>query len=504
MENTSAPVKENKLGTENIGKLLIKMSLPMMISMLVLALYNIVDTYFVSKISETATSALTIAFPFQMLISSIAVGTSVGISSLISRRLGEQNRPAADNVASTGFILMLISSVIVSAIYFFLSKAMLTSFSTDPAELDYAVTYLKICGSLSVFVMFSVVSEKILQGTGNAVIPMIIQLGGAITNIVLDPVLIFGYGFFPKMGIAGAAVATVIGQAVSMIMGLLFLFCGKDKKIDINFKGFKIQKQVIRDIYDVGFPSIIMQSIASFVTMGIYAIINTYLAFCSIQAKCVLGIYFKIQSFIFMPVFGLNSGAMPIMAYNYGARRKDRYMRTLKLSLICALIIMCIGFAIFQLFPGKLLSIFDSVGKDKATLDMGIKAFRIISTCFPFAAIGIILVCSFNAVGKGIYALIVSCCRQIVIILPAAFFLAKFIDNVRQTSTAIWWAYPLAEIFGTIIAIALFMSVYKKYISRLVPLNKKCCENDASAKAVSVSESSESDINTNSPEPIKS
>ncbi len=465
----SVKTSENRLGTESIGKLLIKMSLPMMISMLVLALYNVVDTYFVAKINEKATSALTIAFPFQMLITGIAVGTSVGISSLISRRLGEKNQEAADNAAVTGIVLMLISGVAVSLIYLFFSGAILRPFSTDAGELRYATQYLRICGSLSFFVMIGVASEKIIQGTGNAIAPMIIQIAGAVTNIILDPILIFGYAGFPKMGVAGAAVATVAGQIVSMLMGLYFLLFSKSRRVKISFKGFKMNGSVVKDIYDVGIPSVLMQSVASFVTLGIYAIINTYLFYCSIAAKCVLGIYFKLQSFVFMPVFGLNSGSLPIMAYNYGARSKERFTWTLVLSLMWALTIMVIGLGLFQFFPKQLLSIFESVGNDVQTLYIGVIALSTISISFPFAAFGIILVGAFNAIGKGIYSLIVSATRQVIVILPAAFLLAKYVDSPARGASAIWWAYPIAEIVGLSLSVILIIAVFKKYI---IPLSK--------------------------------
>lgn len=472
-------MQENRLGTEPIGKLLLKMSLPMMVSMLVLALYNIVDTLFVAKINEDATSALTIAFPFQMLISSIAVGTSIGVSSLISRRLGEKDQSAADNAAATGLVIMLISGVVCSVLYFFLSRLILKPFATNANELEYAVTYLKICGSLSLFVMFGVCSEKVIQGTGDAIRPMIIQLAGALTNIIFDPLLIFGIGPFPKLGVAGAAIATVAGQVVSMLLGMYFMLFGKTKKVNITFKNFRMHGKVVRDIYDVGLPSIIMQSIASFVTMGIYGIINSFIAE-PIKAKCVLGIYFKIQSFIFMPVFGLNSGSLPIMAYNYGARSKERFMRTLKLSLIWALAIMCTGLLIFQVMPGVLLGMFESVGNDAETMRIGVTALRIISICFPFAAFGIILIGSFNAVGKGIYALIVSVARQFVVILPAAYLLARFIDYPNHTAIAIWWAYPMAELVGLVLAIYLFTRVNSKYLD---PLKTFTSEEDNTVSA---------------------
>lgn len=466
MNEIKTTAQENRMGTESIGKLLLKMSVPMMLSMLVLALYNVVDTYYVAKISETATSALAIAFPFQMLISGVAVGTSVGISSLISRRLGEKNQSAADNAATTGIVIMLLSGIVTSIIYFFLSEAMLTPFSTDAQELYYAVQYLRICGSLSVFVMFGVASEKIIQGTGNALLPMITQLVGAITNIVLDPVLIFGYWIFPEMGIAGAAVATVAGQAVSMAVGLYFLLVKKRNMLHISLKGFKMQGKVVRDIYNVGIPSILLQTIASFVTMGIYGIINAYIVL-NLAAKNVIGIYFKVQSFVFMPIFGLNSGALPILAYNFGAKNKKRFTKTLVLSCACALVIMLAGLAVFQFLPEKLLSMFESIGKDPVTMKMGATAFRIISICFPFAAFGIILVGAFNAVGKGSYSLIVSGARQCVGILPAAFVLAKFIDFPNKTATAIWWCYPIAEIIGFTLSFVFIAQVYRKYINNM-------------------------------------
>lgn len=464
METQTLP--ENRLGREKIGTLLLKMSVPMMISMLVLALYNIVDTYYVAKISETATSALSIAFPFQMLISGVAVGTSVGISSLISRRLGEQNQEAADLAATTGIVLMVISGIVVSLLYFFLSETMLRPFATDESELKYAVTYLTICGSLSMFVMIGVASEKIIQGTGNAIAPMITQLAGAITNIILDPILIFGYGFFPEMGVAGAAVATVAGQFVSMVIGFSFMLFGKNKRVQLSLRGFRFKSRIIRDIYSVGVPSILMQSISSFVTMGMYAIINTYI-YCSVAAKSILGIYFKVQSFIFMPVFGLNSGSLPILAYNYGAQRKKRFTKCLKLSIFWALIIMLIGLVLFQLLPEKILSMFESVGNDAETLKLGARALRTISICFPFAAFGIILVGAFNAVGKGSFSLIVSLTRQGAIILPSAFMLAKYVDFPAGTASAIWWCYPLAEIGGLILSFSFIAVIYKKYISKM-------------------------------------
>ncbi len=447
--------KENKMGVEPVGSLLIKMSFPMMLSMLVMALYNVVDSVFVSRVSEDALTAVSLAFPFQMLITSVGVGTAVGVNSLVARRLGEGRQPDANCAASHGLYLALLSALVFTIAYIAFARPALALFAEgDIAVLDMSVSYLTICGGLCAFSMMAIMTEKILQGTGDTFHAMVIQLVGALTNIVLDPIMIFGYLGFPALGVAGAALATVIGQLVSMITGFYILFA-RNKLISIRIRGFRFRKETVGNIYRVGLPSIVMQAIGSVTTFGL----NKILMMFSKTAVSVLGVYFKLQSFVFMPVFGLNSGAMPIMAFNYGARDKERVMKTLKLSALYALIIMCVGLALFQAIPDKFLLLFDA---SDHMLDIGTHAFRVISLCFPFAALGVMFSSLYQAVGIGIYSLLVSLARQLIVILPAAYVLA-----VTAGLDAVWFAYPIAECLSMIISAALVVFVYRKYIRNL-------------------------------------
>ncbi len=449
--------RENRMGHEPILKLLIKMSLPMMVSMLVMALYNIVDSIYVSQISEDALTALSLAFPFQMIIVGIAVGTGIGVSSLIAQSLGAKDQSRADSAATHGLFLAGISSILCAVIFLTLSEPLIRIFETPDttdAIIHGAIKYLTICGSISVFNMFAAMSEKTLQGTGNMIFPMITQLVGAVTNIILDPIFIFGKYGFPQMGIAGAAIATVVGQAFSMIVGFIFLF-RKKTLVTISFKHFKPNLRIIRSIYAVGAASIIMQCIGSFTTMGLNSILISFTP----VAVAVLGVYFKIQSFVFMPVFGLNAGALPLMAYNYGARNKKRFTNTLKVAVSAALGLMLIGVAIFNLIPEVLIGFFNP---EPEMLEMGINAFRAISLCFPFAAFGIMFTTAFQAVGRGMLGLIVSAARQLFIILPAAYILAHTIGL-----QAVWYAYPIAECGAMALCTILLVYMYRKNIKPL-------------------------------------
>ena len=409
MENTNE-LKQNKMGTAPLFRLIMSMALPAMFSMLVQALYNIVDSIFVSMKGEAALGAVNLAFPMQFLMTSVAVGTGIGINSLVSRRLGEGRKQEADKTATYSLMLGIFSWLIFLLLGIFAVHPLISVFTNDPETYQYSVEYLSIVFIFSIGIFVEVNIEKTLQGTGNTVFPMAFQLVGAITNIILDPIFIFTF----DLGVKGAAIATIIGQIFSMIFALLVLFIRKNG-IKVDFSFFKkIDWKVIIDVYRVGLPSIVMQSIGSFMIFGLNLILTGF----SITAVNVLGVYYKLQSFIFMPVFGLTHGVMPIMGYNYGAKNKDRLMKSLKYSLFIALVIMGIGLIIFQIFPRELLAMFN------ATDDMyaiGIPALRLISLCFLPAAVGIMFSTVFQAVGRGIRSLIISLLRQLCLILPIAY-----------------------------------------------------------------------------------
>ena len=410
-------VKENKMGTMPINKLLITMSLPMMISMLVQALYNVVDSIFVSQISENALTAVSLAFPVQNFMIAVGVGTGVGINALLSRALGEKNFEEANKVANNGVFLAVMSYLAFFIIGILFSKKFF-QWQTDIEDIvNGGYSYLIICTTCSFGMYGQIVFEKLMQSTGRTFYSMISQLTGAVINIILDPILIFGLFGLPKMGITGAAVATVLGQISSMSLGI-YLNKTKNKEIKIKVKGFRPNLKTIKKIYAVGIPSIVMSSIGSIMTFGVNKIL---LVFTS-TATAVFGVYFKLQSFIFMPVFGINNGMVPIVSYNYGARNKDRLMQTVKTSIIYAIGIMLIGLAIFQLMPKQLLGLFNA---SEEMISIGIPALRIISLSFIFAGYCIVVGSMFQALGNGIMSLIVSIGRQLVVLLPAAYLLSK-------------------------------------------------------------------------------
>lgn len=422
---------QNKMGSTPVLRLILTMSLPAMFSMMVQALYNIVDSYFVAKISDNALAAVSLAFPIQTLLVAFAVGTSVGTGSLISRRLGEGRKGDAENAAMHGLLLSLATSLIFAGLSLFALRPFYGVFTDDPEILEMGVQYLEICCILSFGNFLQIIIEKVLQATGNMIWPMIIQLIGAVVNIILDPIMIFGYFGFPEMGIAGAALATVVGQIIGMIVGFIILFT-KDHAIHISFKGFRLHARTIKDIYIVGIPAIVMQAIGTIMT----AAMNFILAGFSAAAYTVFGLYFKLQSFVFMPIFGLTQGLMPIMGYNYGARNKKRMMTTLKYGTVIAVIINTLGMVLFLLIPGQLLRIFTDT---QSIVDIGVPALRIICISFIPAAISIAISTLFQAVGKGVYSLVNSLTRQLVVLLPVAFALS-FIGL-----EALWFAFPIAE-----------------------------------------------------------
>lgn len=444
---------ENKMGTEPVLKLIATMSLPAMFSMLVQALYNVVDSYFVSQISENALTAVSLAFPVQNFLIAVGVGTGVGINSLVSRRLGEQRKDEADSAATHGILLGIFNWVIFALFGLFFSRIFFNSFTNIQEIIDMGVQYMSIVCIFSFGVFVEVNLEKTLQATGNMIFPMLFQLTGAVANIILDPIFIFGLLGVPAMGVAGAAIATVIGQILAMIFSLIVIFV-KEHEVEITFRGFKFEWNAVRNIYAVGFPSIIMQSIGSIMVMGLNAIL---IAFTE-TAVAVFGIYFKLQSFVFMPVFGLTQGVMPIIGYNFGARKKERLLTTIKYGCIIALVIMAVGTAIFWVFPSQLLSIFNASAR---MLEIGVPALELISLCFIPAALGIMFSTVFQAVGKGFYSLFVSLLRQIGVLLPAAYLFSKISLN------SVWYAFPFAEIFSLIASVWMFARLYRKTLKNI-------------------------------------
>lgn len=443
--------KENKMGVMPVNKLLITMSLPIMISMLVQALYNIVDSIFVAKISENALTAVSLAFPIQNLMIAVAVGTGVGINSLLSRRLGEKKYADANAAATNGIFLSVLNWLVFAIFGLLFSRMFFKAFTDNQEIIDMGTQYISICTIFSIGVFLQITTERIIQATGVTIYNMIMQLVGAVVNIILDPILIFGLLGFPKMGVAGAAIATVIGQIVAMLLGIYFN-ATKNHEVSISFKGFKPNKNIIKEIYKVGLPSIIMQSIGSVMLVGL----NKILILFSATAVSVLGIYFKLQSFVFMPLFGLTNGLVPIIGFNYGAKKKHRMVLATKLSLIYGVLIMFLGTIVFQLIPSQLLLLFNA---SEDMLSIGVPALRIISICFMFAGVSIVLSCVFQAVGNGVLSLITSIVRQLVIILPVSYLLAKFVGL-----NALWFAFPISECVSTIMSLFMYRYVYNKQI----------------------------------------
>ena len=412
-----AAPQENKMGVLPIGRLLTNMAVPMMISMLVQACYNVVDSVFVAQISEDALNAVSLAFPLQNLMIAFGAGTAVGINALLSRSLGEKNQAMADRAANTGIFLALCNFALFALIGIFFSRTFFElQAGGEQVIIDYGVDYASICLGCSIGIFSQFCFERLLQSTGRTSLAMCTQLLGAIINIVMDPILIFGLCGAPRMGVAGAAVATVVGQIVAAIVGLIVnIKCNHD--IHIHRKNIRWDPIVAKEIYRVGIPSIIMQSISSVMTFGMNKILFVFTP----TATAVFGAYFKIQSFVFMPIFGLNNGMVPIISYNYGAARPQRVWKTIRLSNITAMAIMVLGFAIFQLFPSTLLGLFDA---SETMLAIGVPALRIISVSFLLAGFCIIAGSVFQAIGNPVYSLIVSVCRQMVVLLPVAWLLA--------------------------------------------------------------------------------
>lgn len=447
-------LKENKMGVMHISSLLISMSIPMMLSMLVQALYNVVDSIFVSQLGENALTAVSLAFPIQNLMIAIGSGTGVGINSLLSRSLGEKNTERVNKTANHGILLIFASSALFALFGLFFVRYFFEA-QTDIEEIiRYGTDYLRICTIFSFGVFGQITFERLLQSTGKTFFAMIAQTFGAVVNIILDPIMIFGYYGFPRMEVAGAALATVIGQVLATILAIVFNLA-VNKEITFKIKGFRLDGNIIKRIYAVGVPSAIMIAIGSVMNFGLNKILMSFTA----TASAVFGVYFRLQGFAFMPIFGMNNGVIPIISYNYGARNKKRITQTIRLAMIYAITIMLVGTAIFQIFPRQLLSMFNA---SEDMLAIGIPALRTISICFVFAGFCIVSGAVFMALGSGVPSMVISTARQLIILLPAAYLLSR-VGGLN----AIWWAFPLAEIAAVILTIIFLKHFYE---SRIKPL----------------------------------
>ena len=428
--------QENKMGVMPVGRLLAGMAIPMMISMLVQAFYNVVDSIFVAQLSEDALNAVSLAFPLQNLMIAFGGGTAVGINALLSRSLGEKNQHMVDKAANTGIFLSLCSFVVFALIGVFFSRTFFElQAGGEEIIVEYGVDYASICLGLSIGIFCQFCFERLLQSTGRTTLAMITQLTGAVINIIMDPILIFGYFGFPRLEVAGAAIATVMGQIIAAALALFMNF-KFNHEVHIRLREIRLDRQVAKEIYRVGFPSIVMQSIGSVMVFGMNKILFSFTK----TATAVFGAYFKLQSFIFMPVFGLNNGMVPIVAYNFGAMRMDRVKRTVKLAVCSAICIMAVGLAIFQLAPELLLSFFDASAEMSA---IGSVALRIISISFLFAGFCIIAGSVCQAIGNPFYSLIVSVARQLVVLLPVAWLLSQ-----TGRLELVWAAFPIAELMS--------------------------------------------------------
>lgn len=447
-------MQENKMGVMPIDKLIVSMSLPIMISMLVQALYNIIDSVFVAMINENALTAVSMAFPIQNLMIAVGVGTAVGVNALLARSLGEKDFDKVNAIAENAVFLAILSYAVFLIIGLFFAEPFYRS-QTDIEEIVvYGKEYLTVCCCLSFGSFVQLMFERMLQATGKTIFTMFTQGIGAIVNIILDPILIFGLLGLPAMGVTGAAVATVIGQIVAGVLAVVFNQT-KNHEVHIQLKGFRPNGAIIRQIYAIGVPSIVMQAIGSVMNYGMNRIL---LAFSS-TATAVFGVYFKLQSFVFMPAFGLNNGVIPIMAYNYGAGNRERVTKTLKHCVAYAIGIMAIGLLLFQLFAKQLLMMFNA---SETMLTLGVPALRIISLSFILAGFGISCSSVFQALGKAVYSMFVSVARQLVVLLPVAFALAQLGDV-----DMVWWAFPISELVSAIVTAIFMVKIYRDIISKI-------------------------------------
>ena len=444
----------DRLGTMPEGQLLFRMALPMILAMLVQALYNIVDSIYVAQISENALTAVSLAYPMQTLMIAVSTGLGVGINSTVSRSLGERDGARAGRLALHGLLLILASAAVFTAIGLTGARAFMDT-QTDIAEIvEGGTAYVSICMGLCVFQFVEITFERFLQATGRTVHSMISQGVGAVVNIVFDPILIFGWLGFPAMGVAGAAAATVFGQAVACVLAIVFHVRG-NRELRLPLRGFRPQRRAFRQILSIGVPSILIQAIGSLMSYGMNRIL---LGFVS-TAAAVFGVYYKLQSIIFMPVFGLNNGMVPIVAYNYGARKKSRIVRTVRLSCVTAVAMMAAGLLLMQLLPETLLLLFDA---QEQMLRVGVPAMRIMSLCFLPAGFCIVISSVFQALGNGVYSMITSFLRQVVVLLPVAYLL-----SLAGRVELVWWAFPIAEVASLVFTLLFLRRINRRVLQPL-------------------------------------
>lgn len=457
MENKTIPqeLQENKMGVMPIGKLLFNMALPMIISMIVQALYNVVDSIYVSQVSESAVTALSLAFPVQNMQIGFGLGIAVGVNSLLSKSLGEKNQEAANYAAGNGIFLVIIAAALFMLFGVFGARPYFEMQSTVEETVEGGIAYTSICCVLTLGCFAQMLGERLLQSSGRTVYTMISQSTGAVINIILDPIFIHGWLGLPAMGVAGAAIATVIGQWIAAGM-CLFFNLRFNPDVQLGLKYIRPRAQTLKPILAVGIPTLVMNSIGSVMNFGMNQIFQGFQE----TATGVFGIYYKLQSFFFMPLFGTNNATISIIAYNYGARKPERMTKTLRLALVTGLCFMLFGLTVFQLVPEALLGLFNPSDE---FLRMGIKALRIVSIHFPIAAVGIMLGASFQALGNGIYSTIVSLCRQLLALLPAAYLLSLTgnVDNV-------WWSFPIAEVVSALVTLILYRRLYLAKIKPLI------------------------------------
>ncbi len=442
------------MGTMPVNKLLLTMSVPIVISMTIQALYNVVDSIFVGKVSEDALNAVSLALPVQNLMIAVAVGTGVGINALMSRRLGQHRQEEANQTAMNGIFLALMSYLVFAVVGGLVARLYYTAQTDIEVIVNYGESYVRICCMASLGVFMGITMERLLQATGRTMLSMVVQGTGALVNLILDPILIFGLFGFPRMEVAGAAVATVAGQLVATCVGLYLNF-HLNHDIQLSWKGFRPSSVIIGDIYQVGIPASIMTAVGSVMVFGINQIL---LAFTT-TATAVFGIYFKLQTFVFMPVFGLCNGMVPIIAYNYGARRPDRIQKTVALGILYGLMIMAAGFAVFQLCTVSLIELFQDENATGELLVLGVPALKKMSLCFIPAGFCIVCSATFQALRHGVLSLIMSVVRQLGVLLPVAFLLSRL-----GGLESVWWAFPIAEVVALILATSCLVHIYRKEI----------------------------------------
>ena len=451
MREKSQPPQENKMGVMPVNRLLLTMSGPMMISMLIQALYNVVDSMFVSYISESALTAVSLAYPMQNLMIAVATGTGVGINALLSRNLGEKNFPMVNRTAGNAIFLGLISYVVFALVGLFGSRIYFTVQVSDPEIIQMGQDYLSVILILSIGCFGQVLLSRLLQSTCKTFYSMVIQMVGAVLNIILDPIMIFGLLGFPAMGVAGAALAAVISQVVGTLMGLYYNL-RKNPEIQFSLNQLRPSAPIIARIYSVGVPSILLQTVSSLLIFGL----NQILVAFSETATAVYGVYFKLQGFAFLPIIGMNNGMVPIIAYNYGAKKPERILQTIKLAITYALIIMVVAVAVFQIFPTQLLGFFQT---SPEMLEIGVPALRILSLCFIIGGFTIVSSSVFQALGRGLLSMSISIFRQLVLVLPLAYFF-----SLTGKLEMVWWAFPVAEVLAGLLALYYLRRAYRRVI----------------------------------------